>query len=105
LGIVTPAVPPPDPARAKPELTLSLVQGGQVLVGWKRQGMDALRIEVDRGQGWQFLAIDTVPDYLDTAPLPAAGQSAVWKYRAIYLLDDQPAGQWSDPASLAVMGR
>jgi ribosome modulation factor len=104
LGIVTPAAPAPDPARARPELTLSLAQGGQVLVGWKRQGMDALRIEVDRGQGWQFLAVDTVPDYLDTAPLPPPGQSAVWKYRAIYLLDDQPAGQWSDPASIAVMG-
>jgi len=45
-----------------------------------------------------------VPDYLDTAGLPPAGQSAAWKYRAIYLLDDQPVGQWSDPVSIAVMG-
>lgn len=93
-----------DPASAKPVLTLSIADGGHVNVGWVKGGMDGLRIEADRGQGWQFLALDTVPDYLDTAPLPPAGQSAAWKYRAIYVLDDQPVGQWSDPVSIAVMG-
>ena len=42
---------------------------------------------------------------LDTAPLPPAVQSAVWEYRAIYLVDDQPAGQWSEPASITVTER
>ncbi len=105
LQLIAPAGAPASPDTAQPDLTLSLREGGQVNVGWTKRGMDALRIEVDRGQGWQFLAVDTVPDYLDTAALPPAGQSAVWKYRAIYLLDDQPVGQWSEPASLAVMGR
>ncbi len=93
-----------DPATAKPSLALALVDGGRVNVGWIKRGMDGIRIEVDRGPGWQFLTIDTVPDYVDTAPLPPAGQSAVWKYRGIYVLGDQPAGQWSDPVSIAVMG-
>jgi hypothetical protein len=93
-----------DPSVAKPLLGLSLADAGHVRVGWTKRGMDALRIEVDRGKGWEFLAIDTMPDYTDTAPLPPPGQSAVWKYRAIYLLDDQPVGQWSDPVSMAVMG-
>jgi hypothetical protein len=59
---------------------------------------------VDRGSGFVFLAIDTVPDYLDTAALPAAGASAAWKYRAIYRLSDERVGQWSNVASISVMG-
>ena len=66
--------------------------------------MGALEIWVDRGAGFGLLAIDTVPDYLDTAALPAPGQSATWKYKAIYRLNDEQVGQWSDPASIAVMG-
>jgi hypothetical protein len=73
-------------------------------MGWTKARMECLCIEVGWGQGWQFLAVDSMPDYLDTTPLPPVGQSAVWKYRAIYLLDDQPTGQWSDPVSIAVMG-
>src|SRR2546428_26570 len=38
-----------------------------------------------------FLALDTIPDYLDPAALPAAGTSAVWKYKPIYRLNDDPA--------------
>jgi len=92
-----------DPGAMKPILKLTL-EAGHPNVGWKKQGMDAIEIEVDRGSGFVFLAIDTVPDYADTAPLPAAGASAVWKYRAIYRLDDERVGQWSDVASISVMG-
>jgi hypothetical protein len=88
----------------KPVLKLSL-KAGHPNVGWTKQGLDALEIWVDRGSGtFAFLAIDTVPDYLDTAPLPAPGASAVWKYKAIYRLTDEPVGQWSDVAALSVMG-
>jgi len=48
--------------------------------------------------------VDTIPKSPDTAPLPPAGQRAVWKYRGIYFVDDQPTGQWSDVVSIAVMG-
>jgi hypothetical protein len=41
---------------------------------------------------------------VDTAPLPASGQSAVWHYRAIYRLSDERVGQWSDVATIPVMG-
>jgi hypothetical protein len=88
----------------KPVLKLTL-QAGHPNVGWKKQSMSALEIHVDRGTGtFQFLAVDTVPDYLDTASLPAAGASAVWKYKAIYRLNDEQVGQWSDVASVSVMG-
>lgn len=93
-----------DPNALKPILKLTL-HAGHPNVGWTKQGMDGLEILVDRGTGaFAFLALDTIPDYLDTAPLPAAGSSAVWKYKAIYRLADEQVGQWSDVASLSVMG-
>jgi hypothetical protein len=102
LGIIG-AEQPFDPSTMKPVLDLTL-QAGHPNVGWKKQGMDGIEIWVDRGSGFVFLAVDTIPDYLDTAPLPAAGTSAVWKYKAIYRLGDDQAGQWSDIASISVMG-
>jgi hypothetical protein len=39
--------------------------------------------------------------HTDTQPLPA-GQSALWKYKAIYLQGKDRAGQWSDVVSIPV---
>ena len=88
----------------KPVLKLTL-QAGHPNVGWKKSGMGSLEIHVDRGNGvFAYLATDTVPDYVDTAALPAAGTSAVWKYKAMYRLNDEQVGEWSDVASISVMG-
>lgn len=93
-----------DPSAMKPILNLTL-QAGHPNVGWAKSGMDSLEIWVDRGTGtFAFLTIDTVPDYLDTAALPAPGVSAAWKYKAIYRLNDEQVGQWSDVATIGVMG-
>ena len=51
-----------------------------------------------------LLTIDTTPNYTDTAPLPPAGQSVLWKYKAIYRADDTRIGQWSEVVSLPVAG-
>jgi hypothetical protein len=87
----------------KPVITAEL-DAGQVDIGWTKQGMDGIEIQVDRGAGFVFLAIDTIPGYTDTAPMPAAGQSALWKYKAIYRQDDDRVGQWSDVVSIPVAG-
>jgi hypothetical protein len=89
----------------KPVLDAEL-DAGQVVVGWTKQGMDGIEIQVDRGdgKGFIFLAIDTIPNYTDTQPMPAAGQSALWKYKAIYIQADQRVGQWSDVVSIPVAG-
>src|SRR5665213_2136541 len=92
---------PVDPANLKPVLAVALA-AGKVDIGWTKQGMDGIEIQVDRGTGFVFLAVDTIPNYTDTAPLPAAGQSALCKYKAIYLQADQRAGQWSDVVSIPV---
>ena len=68
----------------KPVLDVEL-DAGQVDINWTKQGMDGIEIQVDRGTGFAFLAIDTIPNYTDTQPMPAAGQSALWKYKAIYI--------------------
>jgi len=96
---------PVDPATLKPVLDVEL-DAGQVDIGWTKQGMDALELWVDRGdgKGFVFLAIDTIPNYTDTAPMPAAGQSALWKYKGIYIQADQRVGQWSDVVSIPVAG-
>lgn len=83
----------------KPVLRLVL-KGGQVEVQWVKGDADAVYIETDKGTGtWGFLAVDSVPHYTDTTPIPAAG---TWKYRAMYLVADERVGQWSDVASIAV---
>ena len=96
-------------ATLQPDLT-ARISGERVDVGWGWQGnraaLDLCEIQVDRadGKGFVFLAYDTVPDYTDTAPLPAAGQSAVWKYKAIYHQGDERVGQWSEVVSIPVAG-
>ena len=92
-----------DVTTMKPVITAQL-DAGQVDIGWTKQGMDGIEIQVDRGTGFVFLAIDTIPGYTDTAPMPAAGQSALWKYKAIYRQGDDRVGQWSDVVSIPVAG-
>ena len=50
------------------------------------------------------LAINTEPNTADNWPLPPAGTSAMWRYKAIYLLHDEQVGQWSDVISVSVGG-
>ncbi len=92
-----------EPNSWKPMLR-SQIQAGRPTVQWTKGDASALELWVDRGDGFTFLAIDTHPPYQDTAPLPALGASAVWKYKAIYRLHDEQVGQWSDVLSVTVGG-
>ena len=78
----------------------------KVLIEWtKARGTDALRIEADYATGTFVQVLDeTRPDHLDAHALPAPGQAAVWKYRAIYVKNGEPVGSFSDVATLAVTG-
>jgi len=87
----------------KPILKLQLINGGQPEILWSKQGTDGVEIYKDSGDGnFVLLAIDTYPNYTDTTPLPAGATSAVWKYKAIYRVNDSHVGQWSDVASITV---
>jgi hypothetical protein len=95
-----------DPNTLKPELKIETAAGGRPNIIWKKGQTEGIKIKVDRGSGtFEFLAIDTQPNYLDTHPLPPLGQTATWRYTAIYLLNDEEAGQWSDIVSVTVVGQ
>jgi hypothetical protein len=87
-----------DTDSMKPALKL-VFKGGQVEIQWVKGNADAIRIESDKGTGWHFLAVDSVPHYTDTTAITTA---ATWKYRAMYIISDELVGQWSDVASMAV---
>ncbi len=105
LGIEAPEITGPDFDTLKPILKPKVSAGG-VMVGWTWQGfekfLDAIEIQVDRGdgQGFKMLTIDTTSGYLDTQNFPAA--PAKWTYKAVFRLNDQRVGQWSDPVSVNV---
>jgi len=88
-----------DPNTLKPEIELLVVAMG-VLVKWKKGFAEAIRIYVDRGSGFVWLATDSEPDYLDTVAMPAT--AATWKYKAVYEIDGEAVGQFSDEAEVQV---
>jgi hypothetical protein len=107
LGIIGAEKTAPDFTILAPVLQLS-ISGYQVFIkwGWGKFAafLDSCEIQVDRndGKGFVLLTIDTTPNYTDTHPFPSAPTK--WSYRAIYRVDDQPAGVWSQPVSIIVGG-
>lgn len=107
LGILGAEQGAPDLNVLKPDLSAAAAAAG-VQLGWSWQGygrfLDQCEIQVDRadGKGWTILTFDTTPNYTDTTPFPAT--LTKWKYRAIYRVDDAPAGQWSAEVSVNVGG-
>ena len=95
-----------DTTDIKPELSAKFT-GNQWDVNWKKGIADGIKFFLDKGDGngFQFLDYDFRPNYTIKEPLPAAGQSAVWKLKAIYVDNDtEEIGQWSDVISFTVSG-
>ena len=76
------------------------------MVKWNWAGyaafLSSCEIWVDRGdgKGFVFLTIDTTPGYTDTQAFPAA--LTKWSYKAVYRMDEQQYGLWSQPVSITV---
>ena len=66
-------------------------------------GMPGIEIFVDRGNGFEFLAFDTTPNYVDEYAIEP-GQTAVWKYKAVYIKDSKLVGQFSEVVQITVTG-
>jgi len=94
-----------EPSTWKPTLSIQS-QAGHPVIGWTKGKATALEIWIDRndGNGFVLLTISTAPNTTDNSPLPAPGTSALWKYKAIFRLRDEPVGQWSDGVSVTVGG-
>ncbi len=94
-----------DLANIKPVFSIRLKAGHPEIV-WAKNKMSSLEIHVDRtGSGnFIFLAIDSFPNYVDNAPLPAPGETLLWKYKAVFRFKDEQVGLWSDEVSTTVSG-
>lgn len=104
LNIIPAKTPAADLNSLQPTLSFELLNG-QPELDWAKNGTEAVEVEVDRGTGsFALLTINSHPGYLDTAPLPAPGIAAIWRYRAIYRQKDQRVGQWSQVLEVAVKG-
>lgn len=103
LGVVGSGKTPPDFATLKPALKVRVV-GTKVEIDWNWGGfsefLDQCEIQVDRGTGWQVLTYDSTPGYTDTTAHPSPPTK--WKYRAIYRVNDEPVGLWSDEVMVTV---
>jgi len=82
----------------------SYLQAGHPVIVWNKGKASAVEIWVDRTNDNNFvlLSVNTKPNVTDLTPLPAGGSGALWKYKAIYHLDDQPVGLWSNIISVTV---
>ena len=88
---------------AQPTLKVVL-RGGKVNLDWKKGKFDGIVIEKDSGSGFIVLDKDLHPNFIDNSPMPSSGQSAVWRYRAMYLFSDGMVGIWSDIVTTTVTG-
>lgn len=92
------------PSSGKPKFSIELSSGGYPNLRWKKGKFQGVEIWKDAGAGFAKLDRDMRPDYIDKSNLPAAGSSATWKYKMIYLLNDEIIGNWSDAVSVTVNG-
>ena len=95
---------PFNPETGKPEIKTTYSSGGHPVLKWKKGKFQGLEVWKNTGTGWTKLDTDTCPDYTDKTELPPVGQTAVWKYKMIYLYKDAQVGQWSDEATVTVSG-
>jgi len=88
----------------KPQLSIELATGRPV-ISYTKLGLTGLEIHVKRSDGqFEFLAFEFSDSYKDMFTLPAPGQTAIWKYKAVYRLKGEQVGQWSDEVSVVVGG-
>ena len=82
----------------------AVMSGGKVILEWKKYSYAGIVIEKDSGNGFTVLDKDINPNFTDNTAMPPQGQSALWRYRAMYFLKDERIGDWSDIVTIAVTG-
>ncbi|HLG36194.1 MAG TPA: hypothetical protein VI757_15050 [Bacteroidia bacterium] len=94
-----------DPLLGKPIFKV-FMDSGTPLLKWPKGKFQAVEIWADHGDGnnWRKQERDFKSPWVDHFPLPALGQSAVWKYKMIYVLNDATTGLWSDEVTVTVYG-
>src|SRR6266446_1189694 len=75
--------------RASPDSKIEMSSGGHPNLRWTKGKFDGVEIWKDSGTGLVKLDRDMRPDYIDKTNLPANGTAAVWRYKMIYLMNDE----------------
>ncbi|MFO0574668.1 MAG: hypothetical protein U1A78_11780 [Polyangia bacterium] len=89
---------------AKPTLRAD-AQPGLVRLRFSKEGFAGVNLYRERTDGgWEFLGRDTQSPFEDRAPLAAAGQPEVRRYRAVYLHKDSEVGEPSDVVQVTFSG-
>ena len=92
-----------DPTLGKPNLSIYL-NAGHPEIDYIKGKFSGLAIYKDTGEGYTLLGTAIKSSYTDNNPLPDAGTSQVWKYKAIYLWKNNEVGFWSDESKVVVSG-
>jgi hypothetical protein len=81
-----------------------LFTAGHPVLKWKKKNAHAAQIWKDNGDGKGFYHAgdDIKSPWIDKDDLPAAGTSAVWKYKIIYLINDEVVGGFSAVITVTV---
>jgi len=92
-----------DMANAKPTLKGKAVPGGATIDG-KKDFAEAIKLfsKRDGDADWVPLAVEMHMPYVDNRPLLVAGKPETRRYRGIYIVNDQPVGQYSDEIVVTV---
>lgn len=87
-----------DLANAKPSLNGSDQTDGVVILKYQKNKSDGVNIYCQRENdaNFVFLARNTSPPFTDNRPLLVAGKPELRRYTAVYVLNDQEIGHFSD---------
>lgn len=81
------------------------IDEGHPLLKWTKGNADAVHLFVDRrdNNGFVLLAKVIRNNYMDLAEIPAGDFTAIWDYKARYLIGDDEVGQFSPVISIKVV--
>jgi len=102
LGIIPPKTNKNAAYSIKPEIVIWL-DADRPVIKWKKLGIEALDIYVDRGDGAGFVLVGTTSraKFVDMSPLPKV--LTLWTYKVVYKKGNKQIGEASNPCSIAVI--
>ena len=74
---------------------------------WKKNHHTGIQVYANYtgNEQWQWIGTGVTPNFIDQHPLPLAGQSAIWRYRIVYVDKNMnQVGEFSDVVSVTVAG-
>lgn len=94
-------------SEGKPKLKIRLSTGGRPELVWQKNNHAGIQVyaRYEDTEQWHWVGTGISPNFVDERPLPAAGKSAVWHYRIIYVdRNMRQMGDFSDIVSTTVTG-